>query len=70
MGKTVLSRRQSDRGVKLTYLSASRAELKNQWSYTSTLPTWLHGVDRDNYFTFTNVNHGAIKLTGANSSRS
>jgi len=28
------------------------AEVRNEWSYTSTPPIFLHGVDRDN-FTFT-----------------
>jgi hypothetical protein len=30
----------------------SRSEVKNEWSYTSAPPAWLHGVDKDN-FTFT-----------------
>jgi len=29
----------------------SSAKVKNEWSYTSTPPTCLHGMDRDN-FTF------------------
>jgi hypothetical protein len=28
---------------------ASRAEVKNEWSYTHTLPLRLHGVDRTNF---------------------
>jgi hypothetical protein len=33
------------------YSTTSRAEVKNEWSYTSTHPMYLHGVDKDN-FTF------------------
>jgi hypothetical protein len=32
----------------------SSAEVKNEWSYTSTPPVCLHGVDRDN---FNLINH-------------
>jgi hypothetical protein len=28
------------------------AEVKNEWSYTSTPPTYLHGADRDNLASF------------------
>jgi hypothetical protein len=30
------------------HLPLSSAEVKNEWSYSSTLPICLHGVDRDN----------------------
>jgi hypothetical protein len=39
----------SDRGGRLI---PSCAEVKNKWSYTSTLPIRFHGVDRD-IFAFT-----------------
>ena len=29
--------------------SPATAEIKKEWSYTSTPPTWFHGVDRDNF---------------------
>jgi hypothetical protein len=29
--------------------SSSTAEIKNEWSYTSTPPIWLHGVNRDSF---------------------
>jgi hypothetical protein len=32
----------------------SNAEVKNEWSYTTTHPMCLHGVDRDN-FTFVTI---------------
>jgi len=30
------------------------AEVKNEWSYTTAYPIYLHGVDRDN-FTFVTI---------------
>jgi hypothetical protein len=34
-------------GVKVTARLPSSAEVKNEWSYTSTALICLHGVDRD-----------------------
>jgi hypothetical protein len=39
-------------GRKINYSRPSSAEVKSEWSYTSTPPTCRHGVDREN-FTFT-----------------
>ena len=41
-------------GVKLpvcevNHSPTTSAEVKNEWSYTSTLPIWLHGVDIENF---------------------
>jgi hypothetical protein len=44
--------------------TTSSAEIKNQWSYSPTLPTCHQNVDRDNYFTVTNMDHGAMSLIG------
>jgi len=38
-------------GPEVDYLPPSIAEVKNEWSYTSTLSTYLHGLCRNN-FTF------------------
>jgi hypothetical protein len=38
-------------GREVDHSSPSRAEVKNEWSYTSTFPIHFHGVDRKN-FTF------------------
>jgi len=35
-------------GRDFDHLPLSSAKVKNEWSYTSTPPTCLHGVDRDN----------------------
>ena len=41
-------------GPEAGHSPASSAEVENQWSYTSTPPVCLHGVDRDSLtFTFT-----------------
>ena len=43
-------------GPKLDHSPPSRAEDKNEWSDTSTLPIRLHSVDRDSFaFYFTSV---------------
>jgi hypothetical protein len=36
-------------GREVNHSPPSSAEVKNEWSYTSTLPTCLHGVDRENF---------------------
>ena len=51
MGAGLLSRREKQRGHEVDHSCPSGAKVKNEWSYTSTPPTCLHGVDIDN-FTF------------------
>jgi len=51
MGGGLLSRRQKQQGREVYHLRPSGAKVKNEWSYTSTPPICLHGVDRDD-FTF------------------
>lgn len=45
MNIAVLSQRP---GREFNYPSPFRGEVQNAWSYTSTPPVYLHGVDRDN----------------------
>ena len=50
MGIKVLSRGQSGRTMKLTnHLRPSSAKVTNEWSYTSTPPVRVRGVDRDDF---------------------
>jgi hypothetical protein len=35
-------------GHEVTHVPPSSDVAKNKWSYTSALPVYLHGVDRDN----------------------
>jgi hypothetical protein len=49
MGVVVLSGDKAAGHVKLSYSTPSKVEVKNKWSYTSTLPTCFHGVDRENF---------------------
>ena len=47
-------------GSKVNHLHTCTAQVRNEWSYTSTPPTCLHGVDREKFifaFTFTLTNH-------------
>jgi hypothetical protein len=36
-------------GRELKHSTSCSAEVKNAWSYTSTPPVCLHGIDRDNF---------------------
>jgi hypothetical protein len=47
----------STKGVKwlghdVNHSPPSSPEVKNEWSYTFAPPLYLHGMDRDNFFTF------------------
>jgi len=49
MGTGVVSRRVERPGRDADHSPPSSVEIKNEWSYTSTLPMRLHGVFRDNH---------------------
>jgi len=36
-------------GCEVNHSPSAIAEVKNEWSYTSTPPIWLHGVDMENF---------------------
>ena len=36
-------------GCEVNHPPSTSVEVKNEWSYTSTLPIWLHGVDMENF---------------------
>jgi hypothetical protein len=40
-------------GHKVNHSPPSSAQVKKEWIYASTLPLCLHGVDREDLFTFT-----------------
>jgi hypothetical protein len=46
--------------TEVDHSSLSIFEVNNKWSYTSTPPTCLHGVEKDN-FTFLLPIHGLIR---------
>jgi hypothetical protein len=54
MGTGVLSQQVKRLGHKLNHSPPSSAEVKNEWSYTSTHPICLHGKDKEN-LTFTMI---------------
>jgi len=39
-------------GREIDHSPPSSAEVKNEWSFTSSLPTYPHSVGRDNFFLF------------------
>jgi hypothetical protein len=54
VGTEILSRVKRP-GRDVDHSPPSNAEVKNEWSSTSTAPTCLHGVDRDKLTFFTAV---------------
>jgi hypothetical protein len=55
MGTEALSSEIKRTGREINKLFPSRAEVKNEWSYTSAPPAYLHGVNKDNYVFYTHV---------------
>jgi len=49
LGTGVLSWEQRGWGVKVNHSPPSSTEVKNEWSYTSTPPICLHGMDREKF---------------------
>jgi hypothetical protein len=44
-------------GCEADHSPPSNTEIENEWSCTSTPPVCLHGVDRDSFTFFDNVDH-------------
>jgi hypothetical protein len=63
MGARVLSWRQSFH-FEADHSSPSSTHIKNQWSYTSSSPIWLRGMNRENFAFFIrhSVQHKVKKL--------
>jgi hypothetical protein len=49
MRTVVLPRQKKRRRRVVEHSPSSSAEVRNEWSYTSTAFIFLHGVDRDNF---------------------
>jgi hypothetical protein len=49
IGYRVIFWQQRGWGVKVNHSPPSNAEVKNEWSYTSTHPICLHGADREKF---------------------
>jgi hypothetical protein len=55
MGTGVFLRRIKRSGREVDHLPPTSAEVKNEWSYTSSPPIPLHDIDRDNSVSLLNV---------------
>jgi hypothetical protein len=71
MGTETLSCEGNEKGCNAEHSPPSSAEVKSEWSYPSTPPTWIHGVHKDNFFASSdNIHNGAVSYGHSSSTSS